>query len=157
RSSERSRQLWDGAARLLADGPDAQFDESLAHIVRAATTDGDEIQEIFRRYRHASGAAEMSSAVRNLIAALRKRGIAATNRVLTTITLRTLRPGSTPATDELTVWFLDQRNRLERLSGLALEPRQVAYVLSGERHANRLRNAFDRPFDDRRRRFDLLL
>jgi hypothetical protein len=122
-------------ARLLAasSGPTEHevVDRDVRRLVEKAVQAGGEVAAAFAAVRTAVGVQEATDAQRRLLGALHATGVPPARPTLTTLNLRVLRPGSSPATDELLVNTLAQWDRVEDLLGLEVDARTVAYVGAG--------------------------
>ncbi len=99
-----------------------------AAVSSAATDPGGAIGAAFAAVRTATSIETTSAALQALSDTLKAQGLLANSAMMSTLSLRILRPGSSHETDSSVTQLLSAWDELERQLNLELDPQEVAYA-----------------------------
>ena len=160
RLAEEPRRFLDLIQRALAESDFEVSDLGLTRFLRWATDPTEEdLGDLVAAVRAPESHASLTEAFRDLRVNLKARGLQTSHAVLSALSARLLRPGSTSQTDRLILDILERWDREQSSLGIEIEARSLAYSLSA---SERLDDALDNatplgPGQDRRQwRFNAL-
>jgi ATP-dependent helicase Lhr and Lhr-like helicase len=115
----------------------------LARAVPGTADYDPEIADAFGRVRNAQNFADQTSAFDSMLSTFRDRGIGTSHAVVSAVSLRLLRPGTSVESDRLIVSLVRRREELEQRHGIELDGRVCAAFLAADgRVLNDLRRTF---------------
>ncbi|MFT5468122.1 MAG: hypothetical protein ACI8UO_003230 [Verrucomicrobiales bacterium] len=131
RLAEDPRRFLDLAQRALAESDFETSDRELTRFLQWMTDSAEsEFSTLVASVRAPESQASLSATFQDLRAALKARGLQTSHTVLSALSARLLRPGSTNETDILMRDTLDRWTNEESRLGVEIEARALAYSLS---------------------------
>ena len=131
RLAESPRRFLDLLRSAIGESDFECADRELSRFARwAATEDGSALGEHLRHLRQADTLETLTAAFRSLHAYLRVRGLQTSHSVMTALSSRLLKAGSTTQSDALVHGVMERWRQEERRLGLEIEARAVAYAFS---------------------------
>lgn len=131
RLAEEPRRFLDLLRGALSESDFESADRELTRFLGWVTdSDESELTALVASVRTPESQASLSQAFRDLRVALKARGMHTSHPVLTTLSARLLRPGSTSDTDVLARDTLQRWSEEEARLGIEIEARALAYSLS---------------------------
>ena len=131
RLAESPRRFLDLLRSAIGESDFECADRQLSHFVLWASTEGGTaLGENLRNLRQADTLETLTAAFRSLHTYLRGRGMQTSHSVMTALSSRLLKAGSTAQSDALVHNVMERWRQEERRLGLEIEARAVAYAFS---------------------------
>ncbi len=130
RLTESPRRLLDLMLGALGESDFELADRELRRFLGAVTGGHPTLAVRVQEFRQAGALAETTAAFRQLQAELRQEGIQTTHAMLTALSARLLKSGSSAQTDALMAGIMDRWQNEETRLGVEIEARSLAYALS---------------------------